>query len=307
MASQAAPRRKNRWRNRLLFFVVALVVALTGLSAVMGIEAGRAQVYPLRIPSCCDTPATYSVDYEDVTLLTEDGLALKGWYIPAQNRAAVMVLHGHGGNRVGVLGEGLALARHGYGVLMVDLRAHGDSDGDLYAFGWRDGVAAAGFLTSQPEVDPNRIGAIGFSLGAVIAIHSAAHTPQIAAVVADGIGVTHMDDFPGRTTLLDWWAIPYDIADLWTVQSLTQETLPSMKAAALQVSPRPIFLITYDPGGSADVEPLLTRDVYQAIPGEKALWEVPGVGHVGGFGAYPDEYEQRIVAFFDDSLLGSGE
>jgi hypothetical protein len=214
------------------------------------------------------------------------------------------VLHGHGGNRVGSLAPGIALAQHGYGVLMIDLRAHGDSDGDIYAFGWRDGVTAAEFLKNQPDVTSGQIGAIGFSLGAVVALQSAVHTPDIAAVVADGIGVTNMDDFPARKTLLDWWALPYDLAMLWTVQSLTQETLPSMKDAALKVSPRPIFLITYDDGqNNFDVEPQLTRQVYEAIPGAKTLWEIPGVGHTGGFGAYPEEYENRIVGFFDESLL----
>jgi hypothetical protein len=44
---------------------------------------------------------------------------------------------------------------------------------------------------------------------------------------------------------------------------------------------------------------------YQAAGQPKQLWEVPGAGHTGGIGAMPQEYEQRIVAFFDDALLGS--
>lgn len=305
--SESTPKRKKRWRNLLLFFIVTFFLIMISISAVMGIQAGRAEVFPSRIKPCCDTPATYGLEYRDVSLETEDGLTLRGWYVPSQNGAAIIMLHGHGGNRTGMLAPGAALARHGYGLLMIDLRAHGDSDGDIYAFGWRDGVTAAEFLVNQPDVQPDQIGAIGFSLGAVVAIQSAIHTPKIAAVVADGIGVTHLDDFPARTSILDWWALPYDIADMWTVQSLTQETLPSMKAAAVQISPRPIFLITYDDNqNNYDIEPQLTRNVYEAIPGPKTLWEIPEVGHVGGFDAYPEAYEARIVQFFDDSLLKSG-
>jgi pimeloyl-ACP methyl ester carboxylesterase len=274
----------------------------------MGIQAGRAEVFPARNAPCCDTPATYGVGYTEVALETEDGLTLHGWYIPSQNGAAVIMLHGHGGNRVGVLAPGIALARHGYGVLMIDLRAHGDSDGNIYAFGWRDGVTAAEFLAHQPDVTSGKIGIIGFSLGAVVALHSAVHTTDIAAVVADGIGATNMGDFPVRTTLLDWWVLPYDLADLWTIQSLTQEVLPSITEAAVQVSPRPIFLITYDNHqNSFDLEPQLTHNVYEVIPGPKELWEVPGVGHTGGFSAYPEEYENRVVQFFDGSLLEPGD
>ncbi len=38
--------------------------------------------------------------YEDVALTTSDGLRLSGWYIPSQNGAAVILLHGYGTNRI---------------------------------------------------------------------------------------------------------------------------------------------------------------------------------------------------------------
>jgi hypothetical protein len=46
---------------------------------------------------------------------------------------------------------------------------------------------------------------------------------------------------------------------------------------------------------------------YHTAAGEpKTIWKVPGAGHTGGIDAQPAEYEQRVVGFFDEGLLGSG-
>jgi alpha/beta superfamily hydrolase len=293
------------WRKLVVFFVGSLFLALIGLSAALGIRHGNSEVFPARVAPCCETPATYGLSYRDVSFQTDDGLTLRGWYIPSQNRAAIIAAHGHGGNRVGVLAPVVALAKRGYGLLLIDLRAHGVSDGDKFAFGWRDGVAAAKFLKQQADVDSSQIGIVGFSLGAVMALQSAARTSDIAAVVADGIGAATLDDMPARTSLLDWWALPYDIAAVLTIQVQTSETLTSMKTTAQSVSPRPILLITYSsPQSEADIEPKITRSIYDAITGPKDLWVIQNVGHVGGFASNPQAYTDRLIQFFDKALLG---
>ena len=108
-------------RNRLLAFVVGLVVAFYAI--VPFIQAYQA-IHPSRKPVCCVSPSDSGLDYTDVALETSDGLTLRGWYIPSENGAAVVVVHGFGSNRIWALPHGIMLARHGYGVMLVDLRAH---------------------------------------------------------------------------------------------------------------------------------------------------------------------------------------
>ena len=91
----------------------------------------------------CGSPAshacavrTFAVPHEDVTLRTADGVRLAAWYVPSRNGAAIVLVHGGGGDRDGLKLHATMLARHGYGVLLYDERGRGDSGGRSNAFGW---------------------------------------------------------------------------------------------------------------------------------------------------------------------------
>ena len=81
------------------------------------------------------------------------------------------------------------LARHGYGVLLFDRRGEGESEGDPNLFGWqgeRDIHAAVAFLQGRPDVDPERIGGIGLSVGGEMMIEAAAESTALKAIVSEG-------------------------------------------------------------------------------------------------------------------------
>ena len=112
--------------------------------------------HPLRIRIAFFTPTSLGVAYDDVTLTTQDGVNLHGWYIHSRNGAAVLLLHGHSGNRLAVLHQAEALIRAGYGVLMMDLRAHGHSGGRSYARSEilvSDVLTAVAFLSKRNDSD----------------------------------------------------------------------------------------------------------------------------------------------------------
>jgi hypothetical protein len=69
------------------------------------------------------------------------------------------------------------------------------------------------------------------------------------------------------------------------------------------IAPRSVFLIYAVPGiGGEDYR----QPLYHAAAGQpKQIWRVPGAEHTGGLEAQPAEYERRVVAFFDEALLGS--
>ena len=123
--------------------------------------------------------------HEDVSFTTSDGLRLEGWFVPSQNGATVIVVPGRSGPQK----QARMLVRNGYGVLLFDRRGEGVSDGDPNMYGWggeRDLHAAAAYLRSRPDVDPERIGAIGLSVGGEMLIHAAAHSDAFKAVVSEG-------------------------------------------------------------------------------------------------------------------------
>src|SRR3981189_2537148 len=170
-------------------FVVFLASCLViGVPALVHHEVSG-YVHPLRsMPA--RTPADEGLAYSDVALLTSDGPHLAAWNVPGTRPDAVILIHGIGTNRAAVLSVARDLHERGYNLLLLELRAHGQSEGTTSTLGVRevqDGRAALTFLQQQPGVDPHRIGVWGMSLGSAVAIMSAAVLPDIRAVAADSV------------------------------------------------------------------------------------------------------------------------
>jgi pimeloyl-ACP methyl ester carboxylesterase len=247
---------------------------------------------------------TGEIVFQPVSLFNEgDQLNLSGWYVPSKNHAAVILLHGFGSSRLEMTSRAEVLARHGYGVLLYDLRAHGESQGDVRAFGWEDVsdvYTALEFLSNSEEVNADRIGILGFSIGGQIAIRAAAEYEQIKAIIADDPGFVTVDDAPTpvNTTqrllyLVSW--IDGKCVSLWTGIPIP----PGVTDVLGDIPPRPIMFI-----GTGQGEGLvLVRHFYEAAEEPKELWVIFESGHGGQFEARPEEYEEKMITFFDAALL----
>ena len=233
-----------------------------------------------------------------MTFRTSDGLDLSGWYVPSRNGAAVIVFPGRSGPQK----PARFLARHGYGVLLFDRRGEGESDGDGNLFGWggdKDILAAIEFLKSRPDVDPTRIAGMGLSVGAELMLQTAAESDDLAAVVSEGAGTRwfaeEMEEFHGADK---WLGIPL-LAMKTASVAVFSNTAPPPKLTDLVPRIRePVFFIYAPDGGVESMNPTY----YRLAQGPKAIWAIPGVGHMGGFDAHPKEYERRVTAFLDRSL-----
>ncbi len=243
------------------------------------------------------------VAHEDVSFTTSDGLQLHGWYIPSRNGAAIVDFPG----RLGTQAPARMLARHGYGVLVFDRRGEGRSEGAGNMYGWggdKDIIAAVDWLKERPDVDPKRIGGIGFSVGGELMLEAAAKDKDLAAVVSDGAGARQLGEskqaLPGRT----FWPMSPSFALLYASVGVFSDTAPPASLTELipRIAPRPLLFI-WAPDGGNETE-VLTPE-YQRIAGSNAtLWAIPHAKHIKGIEAQPRAYERRVVAFFDDALLG---
>ena len=242
--------------------------------------------------------------YEKVTFRTSDGLTLRGWYVPSKNRAAVIAAPGRAGSQQ----PARILVRHGYGVLLFDRRGEGESDGDPNAFGWdadKDMNAAVAYLQRRPDVDRNRIGGIGLSVGAETLLQTAAESDGLKAVVADGAGSRSLREDLARAGSNKWGEIPTSLViTAGTMLFSNRAAPPNLMSLVDRISPRPVFFIygQHDQDNVRELNP-----GYYAHAGEpKALWQVAGASHTGGIDAHPREYERRVIAFLDAALLGKG-
>ena len=289
------------WWRRLLLVPVGLAIGFFVLFPV-GMAVFATNV--AHVPCCDETPADRGIAYEDVTFKTEQGRELSAWFIPSQNGAVIVTVHGAGGNRTGVMDEVEMLVRHGYGALMLDVEGYGDSEGRMNAFGWagaRNVHAATAYLKSRGDVDADRIGGLGLSMGGEVLLHAAGESTDLKAVVAEGATSRTRDDIDeisGTTGLL---VVPFWEVIETTIHLMTGEAPPPpLKDLVREIAPRRVLLI------AADLpEEQQLMGLYLELGGPSfELWSIPEAKHIGGFDLHSEEYEQRVVAFFDDALLG---
>jgi uncharacterized protein len=242
-------------------------------------------------------PENLGAAYEDVSFTTGDGLRLVGWYVPSKNGAAVIAFPG----RKGPQKPARLLASHGYGVLLFDRRGEGESEGDPNLLGWqgtRDIEAAVAYLETRPDVDDDRIGGVGLSVGGEMLLQEAAETDGLKAVVSEGAGVrsvreaVHVD---GAEKLAFSWLFGLNtIATTVFTSNLPPRSLIDLSGEITE----PVLFIHATPGAGGES---LTERYYEAAKGPKEYWAAPG-GHTGSIDAAPEEYERRVVGFFDRTI-----
>ena len=280
-----------RYLRRALIAIGAAVVVLQ-----VAVPTGFAYLITHAAGSSVAT-AELGTPYEHVSFTTSDGLRIAGWYIPSQNRAAVIAFPGRDITQP----HARMLARHGYGVLLFDPRGEGASEGDPNGLGWagdRDLKAALAFLAARPDVDGDRLGGIGLSVGGELLLETAAESSALKAVVSEGAGMRSSRE---GNKVAKWHELP-ELAVLTGATALFSNHTPPPYLGDLvgRIAPRSVFFIhaTHGRGGEQ-----LNPSYYQAAGQPKQLWAIPDAGHMEGIKAHPKEYERRVVAFFDRALL----
>jgi uncharacterized protein len=280
----------RRWTRRGVAVVAGAVVAQLVVAPVV---VGMVQTHKFR-EDVGEPPAGFA----SVSFDSTDGLRLAGWYHPSANGAAVVVVNSAAGDRTGSRRHAALLARHGYGVLTYDARGTGESEGTPNGWGWgweHDVDGALSFLEDRPDVDGERIGALGLSTGADVLFQVAAHDRDLRAVVADGAtGWSFADRPPGAL----------DAPVIWTMFAagrLFSGTAPGEPLATLvaRAAPTPILLVA---AGSLPGE-LWANERYAEAGPSTTLWRLPEVTHTNAI-EEAEDYEQRVVGHLDAALLG---
>jgi pimeloyl-ACP methyl ester carboxylesterase len=244
--------------------------------------------------------SSLGIPHEEVTVETADGRDLAAWWVPSRNGAAVLVDHGSGGSRERVVRHIEMLARHGYGVLALDLPGNGESEGHPNGLGdnAQPAVAAAlNWLERRDGVQPDRLAGYGLSLGAEVLIEAAAHDERLRAIVADG--ATRPDD---GEEVLDPGPVQRAIAGLMMqgIRGVSgMRTSTSLNPLIERIAPRPVLLVA---AGGFEQEIPANR-IYREHGGPSTqLYELPDAAHTGGLRKHPAEYERRTIGFLDHAL-----
>ena len=289
----------QRLARLLAFGLLAL------LATLLAVDVALAWLYvsALTRPGCPQAEFLGDIsEPEQHWLQLEDGRALRAWYYPSENGAAILAMGGLGG----ALGRNLPpvapLIRAGYGVLQIDTFACAEPPARVTLGAKEVAAAAAGvdFLLARPDVAPERIGAIGFSMGGVTVIRAAARQPQIRALVAEG-GYDHLGEHitrPGVEKPRPRTIFLHTIAGVYWLQTGVNPWGINPRDDIAAISPRPVLLIY----GEKEIARGGGWAQFEAAGEPKKIWVVPRGDHGGNYRLAPDAYERKVLVFFERYL-----
>lgn len=255
---------------------------------------------------CCETPKDYGAsEYTSVTLPVADGATLSGWYVaPAKGSDAVIILvHGHFNDRRGTKLWTQMFIAAGYGVFIYDQRGNGESTGimDFTSPGLsRDLLTAMQYVAQQPAINARHIGVVGLSMGAHVAITAAELQPKIFnALWLDGISAQGVEDVPphfwGQQAIMKFYVERFfTMAEQHLGRSIERES--AISSILPKLKDKPIMLVA---GALEDFEAEPHKIYAQQASANLQTWLIPDGHHLTGPYTMPDEYRQRMLAFFD--------
>jgi dipeptidyl aminopeptidase/acylaminoacyl peptidase len=285
-----------------------LVVAGVGVCLVLCVGVAAKSFWKERADYVRTPPAAISRHPErtgieglaEMSFSSADGRRVAGWYAPSRNRAAIILVHGTGAERSSLLFETGFLSQAGFGVLAVDLPGQGASEGRTrWGVPERHAVSAAvDWLRARDEVDPERIGGFGFSMGAYVLTQAAVLDQRLRAVAL----VSSPDDVVEHNWLATAkWGLLTQVPCYLALRAYGQSVdLPPKKVIG-SIAPRAVLIV----GGVLDplVPAFMAQQLYSAAGSPKELWLVPGAHHADFAQIAGPEYRNRLAGFFDRALL----
>ena len=288
-----------------IILIVLLSIGLLALAVVgLCIHIAKKALHPTAKRKPLDVwPDQYNLPYENIYFKTEDGILIKGWFLPnPDSDKTIVLMHGWGMNRADIFKNTYFLRDLGYNLMYFDFRALGESSGTVNSIGYlevRDLQAAIAFLKATRPFACQKIGLYGLSMGGMVAIYEAATNSEITCVAAEA-------SYYSFRKVVSRWAWLHNRVPYFPLMAIILhyirkdlEANPekfSPKFNVPKIAPRPIFIIhgRYDNLVPAAQAKLL----YKNAGDPKEIWIVPGAKHnkcaeVGGF-----EYKQRLGDFF---------
>ncbi len=282
-----------------VFFLLAVGYLATGLLVASRLSAPAPE--PVAAPP--DGLAVVDVSFE-----ATDGVPLSAWWVPpaggeVPRRAAVLV-HGWGGSRSDEYIRGTAplYAEAGYGVLMIDLRGHGESGGDRRTLGYAEVRDVRGALAWLQEegFGPGNVVLHGWSMGGATVVRSAPET-GVAAVVEEAgyadLPLLLRDQLPESSGLPRIFNPGTFLAaklfldfDPWAVR-------PREEASRLRGEGVPLFVVH---STADETVPYEHARLFARANPDAETWTLEGYEHVGAY-EHPG-YGEKLRAFLDRAV-----
>ncbi len=281
-----------------VFTLVICPIAFSALSFYFA----KTFISPHRVP-IGNPPVNTNYKFENVTFKSPDGLNLKGWYSkPDSLNIVIIFLHGYSANRLEMLPRALMFKQHGYGALLFDSRACGESEGDEISLGYYEQNDLLGAIEFLKKNQINEFGLDGFSQGgATIIIASDKFTDvNIRFAVLESTYSdlrTAIDNRYKKYLGIPGWLggclmIPF--AE-WMLNADIDNLKPSEKISNLKC---PVMLLSGSDDELTKVNE--TESLYNNAGSPKQLYIVKGAKHEDLYKFNPKIYEDNVMKFLTE-------
>jgi len=280
-------------KNLIIIFlvIIAFIILFSFLTFLMSIKPGK---WPIEF-----TPESFNLKYEDVDFETSDGLKLKGWFIPSnKSNNTIIVMHGYPTNKADVLPFSMFLLKK-FNVFLFDFRSFGESQGSYTTAGFKevnDLDAAVKYLKSRKDV--KNIGALGFSLGGSVAIMN--ENKDIKAIVADS-AYSNLNNMI-EVMYKNFYFLKYPFVQLTRIYSkifFNVDTKDVSPETSIKNINKPVLIIH----GKKDSQiPVNEAIILHNANKDTILWIVENADHGATYALNKEEYEKRVLDFFEKNL-----
>ncbi|MBD2460331.1 alpha/beta hydrolase [Oscillatoria sp. FACHB-1407] len=284
---------KKRWQQWRTF-ISTVAIAYSLVCVTLYYQQQRLIFFPSR--QLKHTPALYQLPYDDVwiPIVNHTGRSefLHGWWIPAQQPEAPVILYFHHNavNMGANVSQALQFQQLGYTVLLFDYRGFGQSQGAFPTESqvYEDAEAAWDYLTEEKLIPPSQIIIYGHSIGGAIAINLATKHPDSAALIVQN-SFTSMREMTQRFGV--YWLLP--------VELLLQQRFDSLDK--MQFVEMPVLIITGTDDLQIPVE--MGERLYTAASGFKQFILVLDGGHDNHLSK---RYRQQVKQFVEQAIKNNG-
>lgn len=307
----------------MFWIIIGAVIVFSCAALIMAFWGANQLIYPPE-PDPEGSPSDYGLPYLEVIFPSRDGLRLHGWFIPSErsplppladddwsgdSKGTVIFCHGRFGSKDPDLKYAPFFREAGYNTFLFDFRGHGRSEGEYSSFGYYERLDLLGAIDLLQSKGISRFGVLGFSLGGVVGIATAAQSRPIVAVISDG-GFAQSRKVveagsrkKGLPTLLAALIVPLM---LWIAGRRLGCDLSEADSLRWvdKITPRALLLIHGAEDPYVSVEDV--RRLYDAAGEPKELWIVSEAGHRQVDEVRPAEYRRRVLGFFDRYLASEG-
>jgi len=254
----------------------------------------------------------YDLYSESISFYSSDGLKISGAFIKGSNGGTVILLHGYGRSKEQMLPQASFLNKAGFNVLMFDFRASGESEGKFISFGQLEQADLEGsvsYLKARQDVDMDKVGLLGFSMGGAVALMKSGDLPEIKAIVISStyarfksvIWQNFQRYFKGIPFFPLGWVV------LLIIKYRTGIYYPHINPVKYlhKLQTRPLMIIHGAHDKRVPIEDAM--EFYKKAPWLKEFWLVREAEHEDTYSITKDKYEGKVVGFFRKYLLGDSE